>query len=78
LPEGVARDLCLTGRVIDANEAQRLGVARAGSPEDALAATRAAATPAGRAVKARALLQPAWLALLEEEERALRAAVADR
>jgi enoyl-CoA hydratase len=78
LSEGVARDLCLTGRVIDAGEALRLGVARAGSLDDALAAARAVATPAGRATKARVLLQPAWLPLLEEEERALRAAVADR
>ena len=78
LPEGVARELCLSGRVIDAGEAQRIGVARAGSLDDALAAARAAATPAGRAIKARALLAPAWLPLLEAEERALRAAVADR
>jgi enoyl-CoA hydratase/carnithine racemase len=78
LPEGIARDLCLSGRVIDAAEAQQLGVARAGSIDDALGAARAAATPTGRAIKARALLEPAWLPLLEEEERALRAAVADR
>src|SRR5690349_14376175 len=78
LSEGVARDLCLSGRVIDALEAQQLGVAQPGSLEDALAAARAAATPAGRATKARALLDPAWLPLLENEERALRAAVADR
>ena len=78
LSEGAARDLCLSGRVIDAREAHDLGVARPGSPADALAAARAAATPAGRATKARALLEPAWLPLLEEEERALRAAVADR
>jgi hypothetical protein len=64
--------------VIDAREAHQLGVARPGSSADALAAARAAATPAGRAIKARALLEPAWLPLLEEEERALRAAVADR
>jgi len=78
LSEGAARDLCLSGRVIDAREARQLGVARPGSSDDALAAARAAATPAGRATKARALLEPPWLALLEEEERALRAAVADR
>jgi enoyl-CoA hydratase/carnithine racemase len=78
LPEGIARDLCLTGRQIGADEAQRLGVARPGSLDDARDAARAAATPAGRAVKARALLDPPWLPLLEEEERALRAAVADR
>jgi enoyl-CoA hydratase/carnithine racemase len=78
LPEGIARDLCLTGRRIDAAEAERLGVARTGSLDDALAAARAAATPAGRAVKARALLDPPWLSLLEQEERELRAAVADR
>jgi len=78
LPEGIARDLCLTGRTIDAAEAQRLGVARPGSLEDALGAARAAATPAGRATKARALLDPPWLPLLEAEERALKAAVSDR
>ena len=64
--------------MIDAAEAQRLGAAQPGSLGDALAAARAAATPAGRALKARALLEPAWLPLLAEEERELRAAVADR
>jgi enoyl-CoA hydratase/carnithine racemase len=78
LPEGVARDLCLTGRTIDAAEAQRLSVARPGTRDDALAAASAAATPAGRASKARALADPPWLPLLEAEERALRAAVTDR
>jgi enoyl-CoA hydratase/carnithine racemase len=78
LPEGLARDLCLTGRRFDAAEAYALGVARPGSLQDAIAAARTAATPAGHASKARALLDPAWLPLLEEEERALRAAVADR
>ena len=78
LPEAIARDLCLTGRRIDAGEAQRLGVARPGSLDDALEAARATASSAGRAVKARALLDPPWLALLEQEERELRAAVTDR
>jgi enoyl-CoA hydratase len=78
LPEGVARDLCMTGRTIDAAEAQRLGVARPGTLDDAFQAARAAATPAGRAIKARALIDAPWVALLEEEERALRAAVTDR
>jgi enoyl-CoA hydratase/carnithine racemase len=78
LPEGTARDLCLTGRTIGADEAHQLGVARRGTLDEALAIARAAATPAGRATKARALLDPPWLALLEEEERALRAAVTDR
>ena len=76
--EAAARDLCLSGRVIDAREAHQLGVARPGFSDDALAAARAAATPAGRATKRRTLLEPAWLPLLEDEERALRAAVADR
>ena len=75
LPEGVARDLCLTGRVVDAAEAERIGIARPGSLDDALQAARAMATPAGRATKARALIEPAWLPLLEAEERALRDAI---
>jgi enoyl-CoA hydratase/carnithine racemase len=77
LPEGLARELCLTGHVLGAQEAQRLGVARAGTLDDAIAAARAAGTPAGRETKARILRagQTTWLALLEDEERALRAAV---
>jgi enoyl-CoA hydratase/carnithine racemase len=77
LPEGVARELCLTGRVLGAAEAQRLGVARSGTLDDAVAAAGAAATPAGRETKARVLRagRTTWLPLLEDEERALRAAV---
>ncbi len=75
LPEGIARDLCLTGRVVAAGEAEQLGIARPGSLDDALQAARAMATPTGRATKARALLEPAWLPLLEAEERALRDAI---
>ena len=75
LPEGIARDLCLTGRVVATGEAEQLGIARPGSLDDALQAARAMATPTGRATKARALLEPAWLPLLEAEERALRDAI---
>jgi enoyl-CoA hydratase/carnithine racemase len=45
LPVAVARDLCLTGRVVDAEEALRLGIVSAVEPDDArllgLARTRA-------------------------------------
>ena len=77
LPEGLAHELCLTGRVLEVGEAERLGVVRSGTLEDAVAAARAAAAPAGRETKARILRagQTSWLALLEDEERALRAAV---
>ena len=77
LAPGVARELCLSGRTFDVAEAERLAVARPGALDDALALARAAATPAGRETKARALRQAesTWLPLLEDEERALRAAV---
>jgi len=81
LPPAVARDLCLTGRVVDAREALVLGIAsRRGGLEDALeAATEIAAAPraATREVKRRILLggEATWQALLRDEERALTAAL---
>jgi enoyl-CoA hydratase/carnithine racemase len=81
LPPALARELCLTGRLVDAAEALDRGVVqRLGSLEDAigLAGDIAAAPRAAvREVKRRVLLeaQTTWLPLLEEEQRALRAAV---
>jgi enoyl-CoA hydratase/carnithine racemase len=81
LPESLARELCLTGRLLDAGEAHRRGVvASVGDRESALAAARevAAAPPsATREVKRRALLyaERTWLPLLEDELEQLRAAV---
>ena len=81
LSPGLAKELCLTGRVIDAQEALTRGaVQRLGTLEDAiaLAGTIAAAPRAAvREIKRRALLeaQTTWLPLLAEEGRALRAAV---
>ncbi|HEY3727375.1 MAG TPA: enoyl-CoA hydratase/isomerase family protein [Solirubrobacteraceae bacterium] len=81
LPAALARELCMTGRVIDAPEALSRGVvSRIGTAQDAVAlAGEVAAAPrkAVREVKRRVLLeaQSTWLPLLEEEERALREAV---
>ncbi len=81
LPSALARELCLTGRVIDAQESVARGVASlVGALEDAVALASviaAAPRPAVREVKRRVLLeaQTTWMLLLEEEERALRAAV---
>ena len=81
LPRGAAIELCLSGRVIDAAEALRLGVVAAVAP-DALAAAReraralAALPPRGlRTLKAWAGHDAAWRALLAEERAAFRAAV---
>jgi enoyl-CoA hydratase/carnithine racemase len=81
LPEALARELCLTGRVVDAAEAQRRGiVAAVGDRDDAdgLARSIAGAPPATtREVKRRALLagERTWLPLLDDELGRLRAAV---
>jgi enoyl-CoA hydratase/carnithine racemase len=81
LAPALARELCLTGRVIDAAEALDRGVVqRVGTLEDAIGlASDIAVAPraAVREIKRRALMEAAssWLPLLEEEERALRAAV---
>ncbi len=81
LTPALARELCLTGRVIDAAEALDRGVVqRVGTLEDAVGlAGEIAVAPraAVREIKRRVLMEAgsSWLALLEEEERALRAAV---
>ncbi len=81
LPSALARELCMTGRVLEADEAlARAVVSRIGSLEDALALAdeiAAAPRPAVREVKRRVLLeaQSTWGPLLAEETRALRAAV---
>jgi enoyl-CoA hydratase len=83
LPETLARELCLTGRVLDAAEAERRGVVSAvAGREEALAVARgiAAAPPAAtREVKRRALLhgERTWLPLLDDELEQLRAALLD-
>ena len=81
--ESLARELCLTGRMLDAEEAQRRGVVSAVMARDAaleLARGIAAAPPAAtREVKRRALLhgERTWLPLLDEELDQLRAALLD-
>ena len=82
LPEALARELCLTGRVLDAGEALRRGVASldVGTLDDALAVARgiADAPPAAtREVKRRALLhgERTWLPLLDDELEQLRTAL---
>lgn len=81
LPPALARELCLTGRLVDAQDALARGVVqRVGTLEDAvgLAGDIAAAPRAAvREIKRRVLLeaQSSWLPLLKDEERALRAAV---
>jgi enoyl-CoA hydratase len=81
LPEALARELCLTGRVLAAGEARDLGViADIGGIGAALSVVRqiAAAPPAAtREVKRRVLLagETTWLALLAEETAALKTAL---
>ncbi|HEX8119828.1 MAG TPA: enoyl-CoA hydratase/isomerase family protein [Solirubrobacteraceae bacterium] len=81
LPEALARELCLTGRVLDAEEARARGVVSSvGSYDDAVAVARgiADAPPAAtREVKRRALLhgERTWLPLLDDELEQLRAAL---
>ena len=81
LPEPLARELCLTGRLLDAEEAERRGVVSSiATRDEALALARgiAAAPPAAtREVKRRALLhgERTWLPLLDDELEQLRAAL---
>jgi enoyl-CoA hydratase len=81
LPAALAADLCLTGRVLEAEEAQRLGVvAEVHPPSDLmpraaeLAAEIAAAPPsASLETKRRIVIERAttWRSLFEAEEQAL-------
>jgi len=81
LPEALARELCLTGRVLSAGEARDRGVlADIGGPGAALGLAQqiAAAPPAAtREVKRRILLagESSWLALLADETAQLEAAL---
>lgn len=81
LPEALARELCLTGRVLDAQEAERRGVVtQLGTLGDglALASQIAQAPPATtREIKRRALLagETTWLRLLDDELEQLRLAL---
>lgn len=81
LPEALARELCLTGRVLSAGEARDRGVlADIGGIGAALGIAReiAAAPPAAtREVKRRILLagESTWLALLADEAEQLKAAL---
>jgi enoyl-CoA hydratase/carnithine racemase len=81
LPDALARELCLTGRVLSAEEAERRGVvAQVGDRGVAEALAReiaTAPTAATREVKRRVLLagESTWLALLADETAALEAAL---
>lgn len=86
LSPALARDLCLTGRLMDASEALRVGLVRALVSADALldsahAIARELAPPAVAAqVKALARTdgERSWLALLEQEQLAFRASALGR
>jgi enoyl-CoA hydratase/carnithine racemase len=77
LPDALARELCLTGRVLDAEEALARGVVSAVGGRDLADATagQIASAPASatREVKRRVLLagETTWLALFAAEHRAL-------
>jgi enoyl-CoA hydratase/carnithine racemase len=81
LPDALARELCLTGRVLDAPAALERGVVSAvgdRATADAIAAEIASAPPAAtREVKRRILLagESTWLALFAEEHAALKNAL---
>lgn len=81
LPDALARELCLTGRVLDADEARSCGVVSAigdRAAAEAVGLQIASAPPAAtREVKRRILLagETTWLPLLADETAALQAAL---
>jgi enoyl-CoA hydratase len=84
LPATVAQELCLTGRIVDAPEAQRLGIVREVTAGDVVAravklAQRIASLPRSAILetKRRTLLERThlWGFLFEEEERVFRRAL---
>jgi len=84
LPATVAQELCLTGRIVSAAEAQRLGIVREVTGDDVLArstelAERVASLPrqAILETKRRTLLERRhlWGFLFDEEERVFRRAL---
>ena len=80
LGPGLAADLCLSGRVLDAEEALGTGVVSRIGGREALDEVAAAPPAATAEVKRRILLHGAgagWLQLMEEEGRVLRAALLD-
>ncbi len=82
---GIARDLCLTGRVVDAAEALRLGIVLDVSPPDELQAAALAKAEAIARMPRAAILETkrrilldgerTWGALFDDEERVFRAAL---
>lgn len=84
LPATVAQELCLTGRVVDAHEAERLGIVREVAPAGAIeraidVANRVAGLPRDAVLetKRRTLLERKhlWGFLFDEEERVFRRAL---
>jgi enoyl-CoA hydratase/carnithine racemase len=84
LPATVAQELCLTGRIVDATEAHRLGIVREVTTEDVVVrsvelAQRIAGLPRDAILetKRRTLLERStiWGFLFEDEERVFRRAL---
>src|SRR4051794_18811242 len=81
LPDALARELCLTGRILSAGEARELGVVSdiggPGAASGVAAQIASAPASATREVKRRILLEGelSWLALLRDETEALSAAL---
>ena len=81
LDDALARELCLTGRILSAGQARELGVvADIGGPGAAQGiAAQIASAPASatREVKRRILLdgESSWIPLMRDEQQALRAAL---